>query len=51
MHKSIILFLGLLVILLPIGNVMNISNANAIADFDKADKKVPMLDLNVIISM
>ena len=40
MHKSIIVFFSLLVILLPVGNSFNISNANAIADFDnKVNKK------------
>jgi len=39
MHKSVIFFLGLLVILLPVGNSMNISNANAIAGYDNSDKK------------
>jgi hypothetical protein len=39
MHKSIIIFLALLVILLPLGNSLNISNAYAIADFDKGDRK------------
>jgi hypothetical protein len=35
MHKSVITFLGLLVILLALGSSnMNISNANAIAEFD-----------------
>jgi hypothetical protein len=38
-HKSIIIFFSLLTILLPLGNSLNISNANGIADFDKADKK------------
>jgi hypothetical protein len=38
MHKSIILLLGLLVVLLPFGS-SNLSNANAIADFDKGDRK------------
>jgi hypothetical protein len=33
------------VILLPLGNNMNISNANGIADFDKADKKVSVSSL------
>jgi len=31
--------LGLLVVLLPVGNSLNISNANAIAVFDNQDKK------------
>ena len=40
MNKSVIIFVSLLVILLPIGTSnMNISNTNAIADFDKDDKK------------
>ena len=39
MHKSIILLLALLVILLPVGSSLNISNANAIADFDNLDRK------------
>jgi hypothetical protein len=42
MHKSVILFLSLLVILLPLGNSLNISNANAnaVADYNnKVDKK------------
>ncbi|MGE0243644.1 MAG: hypothetical protein AB7F53_07450 [Nitrososphaeraceae archaeon] len=39
MHKSIIILIGLLVILLPVGNSMNVLNANAIADFDNLDRK------------
>jgi hypothetical protein len=39
MNKSIIVFLGLLVILLPIGTSLNNPNANAIADFDNGDRK------------
>src|ERR1041384_336490 len=39
MHKSIIIFLSLLVVLLPIGNSLNISNANAIAEYDKEERK------------
>ena len=40
MHKSVIFFLGLLLILLPLGSsCLNISNADAIADFDKGDRK------------
>ncbi|HET8793212.1 MAG TPA: hypothetical protein VFM31_05430 [Nitrososphaeraceae archaeon] len=39
MNKSIIIFLGLLVILLPVGSSLKIPNANAIADFDKGDRK------------
>jgi hypothetical protein len=39
MHKSVIIFLGLLVILLPIGSSLKIQNANGIADFDKRDRK------------
>ena len=35
MHKSIILLLGLLVILLPVGSSNLISNANAIASEDE----------------
>ena len=40
MHKSVITFLGLLAILLLLGSSnMNISNANAITDFDDKDSK------------
>jgi hypothetical protein len=40
MHKSIMIFFSLLVILLPIGTTLNNLNANAIADYDnKVNKK------------
>ncbi|HJT85417.1 MAG TPA: hypothetical protein VJ697_13135, partial [Nitrososphaeraceae archaeon] len=47
-HKSIIIFFILLVILLPLGTSnMNISNANAIADFDnKEDRKQQVSSLD-----
>ncbi|HET7643155.1 MAG TPA: hypothetical protein VFK40_06580 [Nitrososphaeraceae archaeon] len=46
MHKSIIIFIGLLVILLPLGNSLNISNANAIADFDNKEDRKQQVGVN-----
>ena len=40
MHKLAIFMIGLLVVLLPVGNSLNNQNANAIADYDnKGDKQ------------
>ena len=54
MHKSLIIILGLLTILLQLGTSnMKISNANAIADLiiKEIKKQVSVSSLNVTISM
>ncbi|HET8792838.1 MAG TPA: hypothetical protein VFM31_03510, partial [Nitrososphaeraceae archaeon] len=45
MHKSVIIFFSLLIILVPVGSSLNISNATAIADYDKEQSKMD-LDLS-----